>query len=166
MTQLRICEGCSCHVLASERSCPFCQCALPAPTARTLAKLPPGLSRAQRLAMAAALAGGQALGACAEKTDEVFLPPYGLPLARNHSPASAGGGASGTSAAGRGSAASAGGAGRDAAVSFPPYGVPIAGPPSAPKDAAVPDQYADTDDAAMRDAGQVIHPPYGAPIPR
>jgi hypothetical protein len=167
MNQLRCCEGCSRHVLLSERECPFCRRELAPLPERVLPKLPAGLSRAQRLALAAAMAG-QALTACAETTDRgPFFPPYGVPLAGHAGQVpNAGGGASGTSAAGRGGAGmTGGGAGRDGGVAIPVYGVPIAGQPSPVKDAAPVDQDGETQDAGPSDAGPMVHPLYGAPVP-
>lgn len=65
MLELRVCEACSRHVLITERSCPFCSAALgPAPQ-RAVGKLRAGMSRAQILAVAAAVTS-QALGGCSD----------------------------------------------------------------------------------------------------
>jgi hypothetical protein len=163
MNQLRCCEGCSRHVLLSERECPFCRRELAPLPERVLPKLPAGLSRAQRLTLAAAMAG-QALTACAETTDGVAIPIYGAPVAGSVGQAPQGGsGASGKSAAGRGGAGMTGGAGRDAGFAVPVYGVPIAGQPSPVKDAAPVDEDGGAQDAGRSDAGQMIVPPYGLP---
>jgi hypothetical protein len=174
MNQLRCCEGCSRHVLISERECPFCQRVLAPLAERVLPNLPAGLSRAQRLAIAAAMAS-QAMTACAETSDTVAVPIYGAPIAGSSSPAGHGaGGAGGTSTAGRGSDAGKAGSGPIAIPVYGApvagfgmaiYGAPIAGQPS-PKDAAPPDQDADSQDAgSARDSGQMVHPLYGAPSP-
>jgi hypothetical protein len=154
MTRLICCEGCSRHVRASEFVCPFCQreqTPMPAPP---VANVPAGLSRAQRLALAAAMAG-QALASCAKTNESMSagFPHYGAPLAGNM--ASAGNLAS----AGRGAAAAgSGAAGRDV-MTIPPYGLPppppplagraappIAGHPSDSEDAGLNDRDADTRD--------------------
>jgi hypothetical protein len=163
MNQLRCCEGCSRHVLLSERECPFCRRELAPLPERVLPKVPAGLSRAQRLTLAAAMAG-QALTACAETTTPT--PLYGLPLAGSAGQApNAGGGASGMNAAGRGGAGMTGGAGRDAGFAVPVYGAPIAGQPSPVKDAAPVDEDGGAHDAGPGDAGQMVVPPYGLPTP-
>lgn len=181
MTQLRTCPDCARHVLSSEPACPFCLCALEAEPERVVLKVPANLSRAQRLTLAAAMAG-QAISACAKTTDPLptGVPVYGAPLAGNVAPA-AGSGSAGTgqSPAGR----SGGEAGTfiappyglpprpDAGVITPVYGAPIAGQPSKPVDAGVPDSASDDDagpsgDAAVKpDGGVMIQPLYGAPIP-
>jgi len=57
MTHLRVCDACSRHVFATETHCPFCATPL-APVRRVLRfKLGPGMSRAQRFALAGAIAG-------------------------------------------------------------------------------------------------------------
>lgn len=66
MTPLRVCEACSRHVLVTEQSCPFCKSALgPAPQRSFGKQLRAGMSRAQILAVAAAVTG-QTLGACSD----------------------------------------------------------------------------------------------------
>jgi hypothetical protein len=147
MARLICCEGCSRHVRASELVCPFCQREqVPAPASPT-ANIPAGLSRAQRLALAAAMAG-QALVACAKtnETIKVALPAYGAPLAGNMARA-------GNAAP----AAGSGAAGRDVMIA-PTYGSPppppiagraappIAGHPSDSEDAGLNDRDADTRD--------------------
>ena len=184
MTQLRSCPGCSRHVLSSELACPFCQCSLDAAPERAQIKVPANLSRAQRLALAAAMAG-QAISACAKTTDPIgpAVPIYGAPLAGNVAPA-AGSGSAGTgqSLAGRnggqaGTTLSAPAYGLpplpDAGFGTPVYGAPIAGQPGKPVDAGVAvDSGADDDDAGptsdagtRKDGGAMVQPLYGAPIP-
>jgi len=173
MNQLRCCEGCSRHVLISERACPFCERELTPLAERVLPNLPAGLSRAQRLAIAAAMAGQAALTACAETTDGSAMPHYGAPLAGNSasgSPAGSGGGSGRGVAVPVYGAPVAGHAGSGVIIA-PPYGLPIAGWSSptkdaGPPDAAPPDQDGDTLDASPpRDAGNMVHPLYGAPVP-
>ena len=57
MTRRRTCDGCSRHVFASETQCPFCSVPL-APVRRVPNfKVDPRMSRAQRIALAGAIAG-------------------------------------------------------------------------------------------------------------
>jgi hypothetical protein len=107
MTQLRCCEGCSRHVRLGERTCPFCRRELAPPTAAVLPRPRPGLSRTQRLTMAAAMAG-QVLGACAETTEGAPVPTGGAPIAGSAGQARPAGGGAGRGGAG----ATGGGAGR------------------------------------------------------
>jgi hypothetical protein len=66
MTPLRVCKACSRHVLVTEQSCPFCSAALgPAPQRALGKQLRRGMSRAQILAVAAAVTSPM-LGACSE----------------------------------------------------------------------------------------------------
>jgi hypothetical protein len=143
MPQLRCCEGCSRHVLLSERSCPFCQRELAAPLPRKLPSMPAGLSRRQRLTLAAAIAG-QALSACAETTDGNTAPIAGA--------TAAGRGGAGNTAAGHGGAGMSGGAGHDVMI-IPPYG--LSPPPPPRMDASAPNQDAEAEDAGpARGAGR------------
>jgi len=173
MTRLRSCEGCSRHVLVSERTCPFCQ--------RELAPLPerppvqhmPGLSRAQRLALAAAAAAGPALSACMQS-----VPVYGAPAPQMEAGTNAGGAGAGAGRAGSepptavpvygaplaGQPGPGGTAGRGASgngsVVMPVYGVPVSGRSGQPDK---PDA-GDADDAGVppRDGGPMVQPLYGA----
>ena len=174
MNRLRSCEGCARHVFVTERVCPFCLTELAEVAVRALPAMPSGASRAQRLALAAAL-GGQGLVGCAQ---EVAVPVYGAPapLAGNAAPPS------GTTppgqpgpthppAAGRGGSGVPDGGG----VAVPVYGAPLAGQAAPPITPAQPDAAAALDedagvdeppDASLpRDAGPMVHPVYGAPIP-
>lgn len=147
MTRLICCEGCSRHVRASELVCPFCQreqTPMPAPP---VANIPAGLSRAQRLALAAAMAS-QALASCA-KTNETMtaaFPHYGAPLAGN------------MASAGRGApAAGSGAAGRDVMIT-PPYGAPPPPPPLAGRVAPpIAGHPSDSEDAGPNDQDAGIH---------
>src|SRR5688500_2868390 len=66
MTQLRTCDGCARHVFVKEKQCPFCGAQLAPAAVRSFGdRLRSGLSRAQRVAIAAALAA-PALGACSD----------------------------------------------------------------------------------------------------
>ena len=181
MTQLRTCPGCARHVLNHEPSCPFCEQKLDAAPERAPIKVPSNLSRAQRLTLAAAMAG-QAVSACTETA----VPVYGAPIAGDVAP-SAGSGGTGTSSGGRhaGQAGTTAGVGMAVAI----YGAPLAGnPASGPaKDAGASD--AGSKDAGMKDAGMrsdaaadddagsasdagtkkdggiMVQPLYGAPAP-
>jgi hypothetical protein len=149
MPQLRACDSCSRHVWSHELTCPFCGCeitSVPEPT-RIIPRS--GLSRSQRLVLAAALAG-QALGACAETTNGAEVPPDGGPLAGR---AGSAGGASvaGATAAGRGGVV-VGGNGGLGFMPTPPYGIsPVPPPPPPPPDAGKKPN--PPDDAGDQDAG-------------
>jgi hypothetical protein len=69
---LRVCDACARHVFATETTCPFCAAALAPVPRRPRFKLHPRLGRAQRLAIAGAVAG---LIGCTER----FTPLYGVP---------------------------------------------------------------------------------------
>ena len=141
MTRLICCEGCSRHVRASELICPFCQRAqTPTPALPTL-NIPAGLSRAQRLALAAAMAG-QALAACA-KTNEpmaIVTTVDGAPL----------GGAVAPSAGRAAPAAGSGAAGRDV-MFLPPYGLPPPPPLAGRAAPPIAGHASDGDDAGVND---------------
>jgi hypothetical protein len=151
-------------VFASERVCPFCQRALAPVQELPVMVIPSGISRAQRLALAAAIAG-QALAGCAETA----TPIYGAPVPVSGQGATAGTGGAGTGPAGMGSPAGRGGAGARSAgiggggeggfIALPPYGVPLAGNPALDDDAGVAD-----DAGPTRDSGQMASPVYGAPV--
>jgi hypothetical protein len=145
MSQLRLCDGCSRHVLISEQTCPFCACELMPALQRALPTPRAGLSRGQRLMLTAAIAG-QTLAACAETTHEPELLADGGATAGN---------AGRASAAGQGTIAT-GGTGGDASRWMniaPPYGLAPTPPPPPPpppnnrKDAGPLDQDAGADDA-------------------
>ncbi len=75
MTQLRACDACSRHVFVTESSCPFCGAQLTAaPRARAL-PIFAGMSRAQRMAIAAAAVASQAAVGCSQPP----VPHYGAP---------------------------------------------------------------------------------------
>ena len=140
MPQLRACDGCSRHVWSHELTCPFCGCeitSVPEPT-RIIPRS--GLSRGQRLMLAAAIAG-QALGACAETTNGAEVLPDGGPIAGRAGSA----GVAGATTAGQGGAAIAGYGG--IGFTTPPYGA-APPPPDAGKNPRPPD-----DDAGDQDAG-------------
>jgi hypothetical protein len=70
MTQLRVCDGCSRHVFITEKACPFCGASLQDAVKRTFGeRLRKGMSRAQMLAVAAAVTG-QAFGACTDTPND------------------------------------------------------------------------------------------------
>jgi len=123
MPRLVCCENCSRHVFATESACPFCQAAITA-TPRAVPRVTRGLSRAQRLALTAALVAP--LAGCADESADdaaaetdsaseelVAVPLYGVPVA----------GSRFTPVGGRGGKGGAGGAGGIVAV--PLYGVPV-----------------------------------------
>lgn len=153
MPRLRACKECSRHVWIHESICPFCGCTLSSIADSALPLPRAGLSRSQRLMLAAAIAG-QALGACAEATTGAEALADGGPMAGSTATAgSAGGagslgtaGAAGSATAGRGGAMDGGVAGRGYIA--PPYGAI----PPPPTDAGKPVQPAD-DDAGDQDAG-------------
>ncbi|HEY2735580.1 MAG TPA: hypothetical protein VGI70_16400, partial [Polyangiales bacterium] len=162
MTRFRTCEGCSRHVMVSELACPFCKQALAPAPQRPIARFVPGLSRSQRLAIAAAAVTGQAMAAC---TSEVAEPIYGAPVPTQHGGNGGGGATAGQGAtaghgvaipvygapvaghvAANGGKGGGGGTGGDGGiVIIPPYGIspPVAGHPST------------ADDAGVNDAGEV-----------
>jgi hypothetical protein len=144
MSQLRTCDGCSRHVWMSERACPFCKCELVSACEPERSTTRVGLSRGQRLMLAAAIAG-QALGACAETTQGPEVRADGGPIAG--SAASAGN----MRTAGEGSVAVTGG--KAGPMPTPPYGASPPPPPDKPKDAGPPGEDAGTEDAGTEDAG-------------
>jgi hypothetical protein len=74
MTQLRACDACSRHVFANEKVCPFCNASLAALPERSFGdRLRRGMSRAQLLAVAAAMTG-QTLGACTDTPHNDGIP--------------------------------------------------------------------------------------------
>ena len=181
MKRLRSCDGCKRHVFVSERECPFCHLQLTAAPAAADVSVPSGASRAQRLALAAAL-GGQGLIGCAQATSPAEGAPVtanpGMnvpPKAGNAAPA-AGGGATRPVDAGLmvtpvyGAPATPPGPinpGADAGpTAMPVYGAPLAGQPAPRPDAGPADEDAGSSDAGTRrDGGPTVHPVYGAPAP-
>jgi hypothetical protein len=143
---LRSCTGCSRHVKATETVCPFCQSALVSQPERPVAKVNPGLSRAQRLALSAAALASQALTAC---PSDVVTPLYGAPVP---SDAGTAGTSAGAPAAGSGGTRAVAGA-----VAMPLYGAPLAG--------AGPIYGAPVAGNPGSAAGFFAVPPYGAPVP-
>jgi hypothetical protein len=80
MTQLHVCTGCERHILSIEATCPFCSTAQPPRALAQRAKLPSGLGRSQRFALAAA-AAGQMLAGCANDDKMAMpIPVYGAPF--------------------------------------------------------------------------------------
>ena len=182
MKRMRPCDRCHRHVFATEQTCPFCSAALaPVPESAPLA-VPSSASRAQRLALAAAL-GGQSLLACADaptdpvlqqgnttppqagntagkaganSTPPVAMPVYGAPVP----------GGPPVAPPAAGTHATAGGAAPPPAargpIAVPVYGAPVAGGPASDDDAGVPD--AGTPAAGSGGKGAPV-PVYGAPVP-
>jgi hypothetical protein len=124
MERFRTCDECSRHVRPIEAKCPFCGHALEAAVLMPVPRAPAQLSRAQRIALVAAVAGGGMLAACGDDAGpETPGPRAGAGVA---------GQMAGASAAGSGgSAAGGGGAGKGAAGS-PPIAVPVYGAPFPP----------------------------------
>lgn len=188
MTRLRTCDACTRHVFATEPSCPFCHAQLAAAPEPAQFSVPAGASRAQRLALAAAI-GGSALLGCAQDGDNAqstdntstaaagrtggntnqqpggtVTPVYGAPVPGNPPPQ-----------AGRVAQPSAG----NGSVEVPVYGAPVAGAPASDEeDAGVPEAGAGGAGAAgsggttaqagrgpVPVAGTVAVPLYGAPMP-
>jgi hypothetical protein len=174
MTRLRSCDACSRHVRITEQSCPFCKHTLTAANLPVAPKLPSGLSRAQRLAVAAAFASGQALAACADSTPQqpdTRAAGTGASAGKTASAAANGGSAAASSGnAGIGVATPVYGAplaGNPGIMATPPYGASPPPPPTAGKKSdPVPDAGTPDDDAGtttVPDAGHMVHPVYGAP---
>ena len=182
MTGLRSCDSCARHVFVTEQTCPFCKTPLSAAPEPARVAIPSGASRAQRLALAAAI-GSSTLVACAD-TGSATSPNEVAGRAANV--AGAGGHAgSGTQAPTAGKPAPPGGgvavpvygapapgnppqAGRTAqpaagrgSVDVPVYGAPVAGSPAEEEDAGVPE----AGKAAAGSGGHVAVPVYGAPFP-
>ena len=103
MTRLKTCQACSRHVFVSEVRCPFCGAVCAEETRAPIFDIKAGMSRAQRFAVVAAVAGQTALIGC--NADD---PPGG-----------GGAGAAGMAAVG-GGAGTAGGGGAQ-----PVYGAPV-----------------------------------------
>jgi hypothetical protein len=179
MTQLRVCDACSRHVFVTEKACPFCNAALGEAPQRTFGqRLRSGMSRAQLLAVAAAVSG-QALGACSDTKQNDGRPNAGTTAGAMSGTDGAGeggeggeggageggaggeGGAagtmSGTGGAGAGGAGAGGMAGAGAGGLGGDIGQPVYGGPVDPEDAGV---------DAGDDAGDFAMPEYGAsPVP-
>ena len=114
MPRLRICDQCSRHVLVDEVSCPFCAAELSPAPQPAATKLPAGLSRAQRFALAAAVVGQAAAVGCTETRTQAI---YGAPFTDDAGSGKSGSG--GAAAAGR-----SGASGTDS-VAMPVYGAPF-----------------------------------------
>jgi hypothetical protein len=163
MPRLRPCDACSRHVFVTETRCPFCQALMPnAPIDRDLA-IRSGMSRAQRFAVAAAVAGQTLATGCASTTNPEPGGSASAGMSANPGSANAGSvsrdGAS-TGSAGIGESSSAG---QPMMLVF--YGNPmiVPPPPRPPIDAGVAED--DAGGAPPKDAGHRVQPVYGAPIP-
>lgn len=187
MTRLRTCDACARHVFAAEPTCPFCHAQLAAAPESAPISVPAGASRAQRLALAAAISSSALLGCAQTDADNAqsagntstagvpaadpgtATPVYGAPLAGNVPP---------PAQAGRAAQPAAG----SDSVGVPIYGAPVAGAPADDEDAGVPEAGSGGDAAgsggsgtggavgqagrgAVPIAGNVAVPVYGAPIP-
>lgn len=124
MERFRTCDECSRHVRAGEAKCPFCGHALEAAALMQVPRAPAQLSRAQRIALVAAVAGG--LAACGDDAPPNKPSSQGVAGASAGTNSAAGAGA----AAGSTGAAGTGAAGRGAAgqVAVPVYGAPVIPP--------------------------------------
>jgi hypothetical protein len=176
MTQLRVCDGCTRHVFVSEQACPFCGAALSAAPRRTFGeRLRKGMSRAQILAVAAAVSG-PALGACTDTPNNDGRAGASGTTAGTQSGGSGGsggssgttggagaggsgsGGTAGTVSGGAGGMVSGGMGGSGGDLAQPVYGAPVE--VDAGADAS------DSTDASTDEGGMAI-PLYGAtPVPR
>jgi hypothetical protein len=183
MTRLRSCDACARHVFVTEQVCPFCQAPLAAAPEPARVSIASGASRAQRLALAAAIGGTSLLGCTDEETQtdrvEMATPIYGAPVAGDPSPTTAGRGAPDPSppAPAYGAplpgnpAPPAAGSGGD--IAAPVYGAPLAGSPAMDDDAGVPEAGAPAAGSggaggaggAGGFGGDVAVPVYGAPLP-
>jgi hypothetical protein len=105
MPRLKTCQACSRHVFVHETVCPFCGRECGQETRAPIFDIKAGMSRAQRFAVVAAMAGQTALAGCNAADD----------------PSGAGGTGGAVAGTGVGAAGSAGGGVQ------PVYGAPIAG---------------------------------------
>jgi hypothetical protein len=127
MPRLKTCQACSRHVFVHETRCPFCSGDCSQESRAPIFAIKAGMSRAQRFAVVAAMAGaGQtaAIGCNAvddPAPDTVNVPVYGAPVPPGSiSPPSGGSGGTGA-IAGRGNQAGTGGGW----VGQPVYGAPF-----------------------------------------
>jgi hypothetical protein len=118
MERFRTCDECSRHVRVSEMKCPFCGHALEAAKLAPVPRGPAQLSRAQRIALIAAVAGS--IAACGD--DSASNKPSAQGIAGAAAGASATGGTTAAGAAAAGT--SAAGAGAAGALSTAIYGAP------------------------------------------
>jgi hypothetical protein len=112
MTQLRVCDACSRHVFVTEKSCPFCNAALGEAPQRTFGqRLRRGMSRAQLLAVAAAVGGvgGQTLAACSDTEQNDGRPNAGTTAGAMAGTDGSGEGGGGSGAGGAGGTGGSGG---------------------------------------------------------
>jgi hypothetical protein len=158
MTRLRTCDACARHVFATESSCPFCHAQLSAAPEVAQLAVPAGASRAQRLALAAAISGSALLGCAqdgdnAQSTDNTST--AGAPAAGAAAAGRSGGNTSqqpgGTvtpvygapvpgNPPGQGGRVAQPTAGKgNEPVAMPAYGAPVAGAPAEDEDAGVPE---------------------------
>lgn len=187
MTRLRICQGCARHVFATEPSCPFCKAQLSAAPELAQLTVPSGASRAQRLALAAAISSTTLLG-CAQ-TDSDSSPVEVADNTAGRSAPNPGDPSDGQAVTPGGGIATPvygapvpGNPGQPAqagrgSIDIPIYGAPVAGSPAADEDAGVPEagasaagsggapQGAAGSGGSAPQAGAVAVPVYGAPIP-
>jgi hypothetical protein len=137
MPRLKTCPACSRHVFVHETRCPFCAGDCSQESRAPIFAIQAGMSRAQRFAVVAAVAGQTALLGCNATDDpapdpdpgpgQVMTPVYGAPIPPGGiQPPPSGAGGNGA-IAGNGSQAGTGGVG----VGQPVYGAPFvdAGPP-------------------------------------
>ena len=138
MPRLKTCPACSRHVFAHETRCPFCAGDCSQPARAPIVGIKAGMSRAQRFAVVAAVAGQSALIGCNAVDDpppeQVTVPVYGAPVPPGSVlPPPAGGSGGSGGVAGRGNQAGTGGVGQpmygapfiDAGGAQPVYGAPL-----------------------------------------
>ena len=174
MTPLRSCDGCKRHVFVSELRCPFCAQSLRPVEGRAPSILQAGLSRAQRYAVAAAVAGSAA-GGCSKYHEEPQSPAgNGAPSTAGTSGAMGAAGAAGNTSNTAGAGAGNGAGGAEAipqpmyggGFPQPVYGAPfpgVAGSAGGPGGSGGAD--AGSDDDAGVDETPPVAPAYGAPFP-
>jgi hypothetical protein len=124
MERFRTCDECSRHVRPTEAKCPFCGRELEAAALMPVPRAPAQLSRAQRIALVAAVAGGGMLAACGDDAGPgTSGPKAGAGVA---------GQTAGAGVAGSISGAAGGGTAARGAAGAPPIAVPVYGAPVPP----------------------------------
>jgi hypothetical protein len=124
MERFRTCDECSRHVRAIEAKCPFCGHELQAAALMAVPRAPAQLSRAQRIALIAAVAGGGMLAACGDDAGPSTSGP--------RAGAGVAGQTAGAGTAGSSGAAAGGGAAGKGTAGSPPIAVPVYGAPFPP----------------------------------
>jgi hypothetical protein len=126
MPRLKTCPACSRHVFVHETRCPFCDGDCSQQARAPIFAIKAGMSRAQRFAVVAAMAGQTAAIGCNAVDDpapdpvpEIAIPVYGAPIPPGPLP---GKGVSGGGGAPAGSGGRAGSAGSGMTMPQPLYG--------------------------------------------